>query len=437
MILRTELRRSTAPVAGIGFLVVSLGLVYSLSGPWVHGTAPWNQEWTGLAQWTRYLSLFLWPLVLGVGAWQGIRDHRSRVGELFSTTPRPAWRRVLTTAAALAISLTTAYVVLLVVGGVQVAGNATYFHLKWLPIAGVMVLGLVGSVLLGAGIGRLLPSLITPPVLAVAALAVQIAATQSTWLLLTPAFESVHTSVFTIVSPSVSIAQALWFLGIGATGFGLFFATTAKARGVAALPVVLAAAVTVPGLHATTDPAVPDPDAAALVCDEHGPKVCVTRAHADFLPALTGPAREALALLDKLPSPPTSVVEMDSPDPDRATHQSTVDTVVVYLDTRPLPDPDVLRWSVLVSSTMSGCDFTDEDVLTGVIDGQTIAVSWLTGASSPEPGPNGEFSWRYEHAEVKEGWAVLTALPPDEQARRVAAIRQAALDCEAFDLGTP
>jgi hypothetical protein len=437
MILRTELRRSTAPVAGIGFLVVSIGLLYSLPGPWLKGSAAWNEQWTGLAQWTRYLSLFLWPLVLSVGAWQGIRDHRSRVGELFSTTPRPAWRRVLTTAAALAIALTAAYVALLVVGGVQVAGTANYFHLKWLPVVGVMVLGLVASAWAGAGIGRLLPSLVTPPVLAVAALAAQIAATQSAWLLLTPAFEAVHISVFTTVSASVNLMQALWFLGIGATGFGLLVAATAKARAAAVLPLVVAGAVAVPVLHGTTDPVVPDTAATALVCDEHGPKVCVTRAHADYLPLLTGPAREALAVLKKLPSPPTSVVEMDSPDPSRATYRSTSGRVVVHLDPRPVPSRDTLWWAVLVGSTTSACDLTDEDLVTNLVAGQIIVTSWLRGEPAPAPGPNGDFSWDYERPDVKEGWAVLTALPPDEQVARVAAIRQAALDCRDFDLGTP
>ena len=78
MILRTELRRSTAPVAGIGFLLGALALLYGLSGPWYKGSAPWDEQWTGLAQWTRHLMVFLWPLVVGVGAWQGLRDHRRR-----------------------------------------------------------------------------------------------------------------------------------------------------------------------------------------------------------------------------------------------------------------------------------------------------------------------------------------------------------------------
>jgi hypothetical protein len=433
MILRTELRRSTAPVAGIGLLVGALGLLYSLTGPWIHGTAPWNEQWTGLAQWTRYLMLFLWPLVLGVGAWQGLRDHRSRVPELFSTTPKPAWRRVLPTAAALALALTAAYVALLVVGGVQVAANASYFHLKWVPVAGVMVLALIGSVLLGAGIGRLLPSLVTPPVLAVAALAAQVVVTQSNWLLLTPAFEAVHVTAFTTVSVPVTLTQALWFLGIGATGYGLLVAASVRTRVAAVLPLAVAAAVAVPGLSTVADPVVVDPDATALVCDDDGSRVCVTHVHAGYLPALVGPAREALALLKKLPSPPTSVVELDTPQPRRPAPGE----VLVFIGPGPQPDPDTRRWYVLYSSTDSGCQYDHEDIMLEVTAAQIIVTSWLTGSSTPVSVPNEEWQLEYARAEVDKGWAALRALPPDKQAARVAEIRQAALDCRGLDLGTP
>ena len=430
MILRTELRRSTAPVAGVGFLVVSLGLIYGLSGPWHKGTAAWNEQWTGLAQWTRYLTLFLWPLVLRTGAWQGLRDHRSRVSELFATSPRPAWRRVLPTAAALALALTAGYVALLVVGGVQVVGTASYFTLNWLPIAGVMVLALTATALLGAGIGRLLPSLVTPPVLAVAALAGQIAALQSGWALLTPALVEVHITVFTTVSTTVTLTQALWFTGIGVTGFGLFAATRARTRLLSLLPMALAAAVAVPTLSGVDDPTVPDPGAQALVCDRHGPRVCVTRAHADFLPTLTGPAREALALLEKLPSPPTSVVEMASVVPVRsAPHE-----IAVYLDARTPPGSEELTMAILADSSGPGCGSPDWDLQRRIAAARIISTSWLTGELKPPPGYR--FEWEDAHDEIERGWRALTALPADEQPARAARLRQAALDCQDIDLVT-
>jgi hypothetical protein len=339
---------------------------------------------------------------------------------------------VLMTAAALAIALTTAYLVLLVIGGVQVAGTATYVHLKWVPVAGVAVLALVGSALLAAGIGRLLPSPITPPVLAVAALALEVAALHAKWLLLTPGFREVDIQVFTSVVLPVTLAQALWFLGFGATGFALLFAVSGRTRLFAVLPLAVAAVVAVPVVSTVADPAVPDPDAQTLVCDEHGPRVCVTIAHADYLSALTGPARKALALLHKLPSPPTSVVEMGMPRPRR----SDPDVVPMFIDPGRLPDPDTVRWQVLVRSAQPLCGPEGDDIVLSVTATQVIVSSWLTDAPTPISAPGQEYEWEYAHAEIKEGWAVLKALPPDRQAARVAEMRRAALDCRVFDLGT-
>ena len=217
MILRTELRRSTAPVVGIGLLLVSLALIYGLSGPWGKRTAPWDEQWTGLAQWTRYLSLFLWPLVLGAGAWQGLRDKRSRVPELFATTPKAPWRRVLPTAGR--------------------AGDHAHRRVRRAArrrrgagggdrdlLPPEVAAGGRGD---GAGAGRrsrcwasasagwcrrwsrrrCWPSPRSrrrPRVL------------QEGWpLLLTPAFEAPDITVFTTVAVPVTLTQALWFPGIG------------------------------------------------------------------------------------------------------------------------------------------------------------------------------------------------------------------------------
>ncbi|GAB3467641.1 hypothetical protein [Actinophytocola sediminis] len=426
MILRTELRRSAAPVLGIGFLAGSLGLVYSLTGPWIHGTAPWDTEWIGLAQWTRYLAVFLWPLVLGVGAWQGLRDRRSRVTELFATTPKPTWRRLGPTAGALAGTLTAAYAVLLVVGGVQVAGMATYFHLKWLPVAGVMVLALVGMVLLGFGIGTLLPSLITPPVLAVAALAAQIAVVQLGWpQLLTPVFVDQDVTAFTTVAVPVTLVQALWFTGIGVTGFVLAMSVRARTRVAAVLPVAVAAVVAVPVLSGTGSAVVPDEDAMALVCDDNGPRVCVRRVHADYLPTLTGPAREALALMRKLPSPPTSVVEY----PDPHNYESPSADVVPFFVNRRITDPEQVTLAVLAGAGTPECgNAPGWSGSTDSFSARIVTASWFTGELAPVPGTS--YMWDTAREHVQTVWQELRSLPADEQTATVAAYRDAALACD-------
>lgn len=413
MILRTELRRSTAPVLGIGLVLVSVGLLYGLTGPWGKRTAPWNEQWIGLAQWTRYMALFLTPLVMGVGAWQGLREQRSGVPELFTTTPKTTWRRVLPTVGALAIASTAGYVVLLVIGGVQVAGTASYFHLKWVPVAGVMVLALVALTLLGAAVGRLVPSPVTPPVLAVAALAVQFALLQTGWpQMLTPAFDTPDISVFTSVAVPVTLTQTLWFTGIAATGFGLLVASRARSRVFALLPVVLAAAVAAPVLS-NVDRVVADPDTRVLVCDENGPRVCVTRAHADYLPAIAGPAREALTLLEKLPSPPTSVVELPWEEGARASGG----TAPVYFPMGLPDDPAYIRTNIVVGDDTPEC-WTAGWESRSRLTARSLVASWLTG--EPVPGDD----------DAQRSWQALQALPRAEQAARVAEMRAAVQYCD-------
>lgn len=432
MILRTELRRSTAPVLGIGLVVFALGLIYLLSGPWWKNTAPWHEEWTGLAQWTRYLTLFLWPVVLGIGAWQGLRDGRSRVADLFATTPKPTWRRLMPTVGAMAIALTAAYLVLLVVGGVQVASTASYFHLKWLPVAGVMLVALVAIALLGFGIGRLLPSLITPPVLAIAGLAAQVAVAQQGWpLLLTPAFEAPDITAFTTVDVSVSLTQALWFTGIGATGLCLALAVRARTRVAALLPMALTAAVIVPVLSGVDSPVVADDDAMALVCTSDGPRVCVRRVHADTLPTLTGPAREALALLGKLPSPPTSVTEYPPAGDFRS---PSPDVVPVLFFSRPSTEPERLKLTLLAGAGTPSCAHTaDWDAVTSRVAARIVTASWFTGTLAPLPGSDDV--WATAEDDIRAAWRELRSLPEAEQTARVAAYREAALDCRG-DLST-
>ncbi|MDX3127853.1 hypothetical protein PV414_41470, partial [Streptomyces scabiei] len=157
-VLRTELRRSVAPWAGAVTLISSLAFLYLLSGPWWKGTAMWTAQWTSMALWTRSLLILLWPLAMALGALQGLRDHRSKMTELLTSTPRPARHRAATTAGASAITLVSAFTLLILQGAVQVAGNTSYTHPGWLPISLVAGLSLVAGFFLGMGVGRSLPS---------------------------------------------------------------------------------------------------------------------------------------------------------------------------------------------------------------------------------------------------------------------------------------
>lgn len=170
-VLRTELRRSVAPWAGGVILTSALAFLYLVNGSWWTGTTAWTAQWTSLALWSRSLLFYLWPLAVGFGALQGLRDHRSRMVELLTSTPRPARHRAAVPAGATAITLASAYALLILVGGVQVLANTAYTHAGWLPISLVGALFLVAGALLGMGVGRALPSALTPPLLAMSAFA--------------------------------------------------------------------------------------------------------------------------------------------------------------------------------------------------------------------------------------------------------------------------
>lgn len=162
-VLRIELKRSVAPWAGAVVLTTALAFLYLIPGSWWTGTTAWTAQWTSMALWTRSVLFYLWPLAVGLGALQGLRDHRSKMSELLTSTPRPARHRAATLAGATAITLASAFSLLVLVGAVQVVANTEYTHLGWLPISLVGALSLVAGAVLGMGAGRAVPSVLTRP----------------------------------------------------------------------------------------------------------------------------------------------------------------------------------------------------------------------------------------------------------------------------------
>jgi hypothetical protein len=246
----------TALRTGLLLLLVALAFLHGFDGPWWKGSGRWTAQWTSAAWWERYLLAFLWPLAVGAGALQGLRDHRSRMTELLATTPRPAGQRALRTAGASALALAVAYLLVFLVGAAQVVASDGYFHLGWLPVAAVGVLGLVAGSWLGMGIGRAVPSVLAPPVLAVSSLLGMTFLTVATdattdgtvphrLALLSPTLPQVD-DVYLTVAGRVSLGQTVWLLGVAATGFLLFAAVTRRARLLAPLPALLAAMVALP-----------------------------------------------------------------------------------------------------------------------------------------------------------------------------------------------
>ncbi|MFH8805428.1 hypothetical protein ACH4F6_38805 [Streptomyces sp. NPDC017936] len=453
-VLRTELKRSVAPWASALVLTSALAFLYLVDGAWWRGSTAWTAQWTSLALTTRGLLFYLWPIAVGLGALQGLRDHRSKMSELLTSTPRPAWHRAATMAGMTAIALVSAFALLVLVGAVQVLANTEYTHLGWLPISLVGALSLAAGAVLGMGVGRTLPSALTPPALAMgtfvfsALMHMSLGRTQTHTAsgipvaepnqvsLLSPAVQEVRNALVTL-SASVHIGQTIWLLGLAATGFALLAATTSRTRLIALTPLLAGAVIALLVLPSDSRRMyVIDKAAAELVCD--GP-VCVTKMHQGQLAGLAGPGKEALRLLhDALGGQaPASVRENTTVLPDGSTPRWSRETVLFDFDEDIIAaaEGEELTWALIAKGMVPGCDpvgwsgFGEDDFA------RTVAVGWVFGDLRSLPGAGPASLRREADAEARPVWRELEALPRDGQRARINAMRAAAFSCkgDAFD----
>ncbi|MFI5774545.1 hypothetical protein ACIA74_39910 [Streptomyces sp. NPDC051658] len=453
-VLRIELKRSVAPWAGAVFLTTALAFLYLIPGPWWTGTTAWTAQWTSMSLWTRSLLFYLWPLAVGLGALQGLRDHRSKMSELLTSTPRPARHRAATLAGTTAITLASAFALLVLVGAVQVAANTEYTHLGWLPISLVGALSLVAGAVLGMGAGRALPSVLTPPALAMGAfvftalMQTSLGRTETTTAtglpstapnrvsLLSPAVQEAR-DVLVTLSASVHAGQTIWLLAMAATGFALLVAATPRARLIALTPVLAGAVIAL--LVLPSDPRriyVVDEAAAELVCD--GP-VCVTKAQQARLADLAGPGKEALRLLRGAlgSQAPVSVRENTAVLPEGSTPQWSRKTVLFDFDDDIIAAAkgEELTRALIAQGMVPGCSPVGWSSFGGDEFAQTVAAGWVLGDLRPLPGTL-PANLRHEvDAKTRPVWKELKALPRSEQLSRINAMRAAALSCkgDAFD----
>jgi hypothetical protein len=438
-VLGIELRRSAAPWLGVALVVAVLGLTYGLSGPWVHG-AVWNRQWSAMGLWPRCLLSFTWPVAVGLGALHGTRQRRSRMTELLATASRPGWQRVAVPATAIAMSLAAAVLALSALGGVQVAAATGRIEAGWVAPALVGLLALVAGALAGTAAGHLVPSLVVPPVAAALALAlVAVVGGPDSALpvrLLSPALEFPGTP-FTTVAGAVHVGQAVALAGLAVAA--LLAVGLRRARWAAVLPLVLAVVAglaILPARHADAYPV--DPAATALVCDDAGPRVCVTHADAALLDDLAAVARPALGAFAGLPNAPTFVLEVPvlprSEDDGSSTRLAAVPPDALAVDlvggVRELADHDRDRLQLLTGAGTLTCD----RYVLGTPDSAArfAVVSWLAGdpAASVAALPIGLAARAPEIVtQVTSARDALLAAPRPEQVRRVAALRAAALDC--------
>ncbi|RSD13245.1 hypothetical protein [Amycolatopsis eburnea] len=445
MILRTELRRSIAPWAGLAVVVFAVGFLFLLTGPWWKAPAAWTAHSTTTALWLRFLLVFLWPIVVGAGAIQGMRDSRSGMVELLATTSRPGWQRLARLAGAVGGLSVAGFLVVFAVGAVEVLAHDGFFSLGFLPVLLVGALGVLAGSWLGLAVGRLLPHPLAAPGVAVLAFVLTILCWMSLESGLDPVFPArVGPLAPSLAEPrgemvtttaSLDLGQGVWFLGLAVTSFLLLSARSVRARLLSLLPLAAGLAVALPLFPAVpADALTTDSVAGRKVCD--GP-ICVSELHRDRLAALRDPGREALAMLAKLPDPPTRIEEQVLAPP--VTEPPRRDPHVVYLDfqrndlllTAGAAD---LRLAVLSGGGVPSCVRPS----VGSIPDQAaraIAAGYFTGKL--ELLPEYTRNWfKRELPSIEQVWRQFRALPPDVQATRIAALRQALLTCTGEPLDT-
>ncbi len=428
-ILGIELRRSAALGTALILSVVGIVLLYFAEG------IGFATGWMQLAMSQRLYLALLWPLAMAAGAWQASRERRSNVTELFAGTPRPRAQRVAPTLGVMAAAVVVGYLVMGLAGGLWIFDTAGYLPAQTFVVTAVGALALIAAVWFGMAVGRLLPWLVTAPALGIAALGLLLSIPGVTrpngWLALvfSPIYAMNMPDAYTTVPGRVSGSQAVWLAALAATGLLLFASSDRRTRVAALLPVTLGAALAISIMPHDNRIVTDSVDLAAreLVCAEGGPEVCVSRVHSGLLDEVTGPAREGLQILAKLPGAPTRMHE----------DTTTFATATMYY---PPWEPDVALVRIAagsdghlrdqphllgdVVSSAFNSPFTCTEKAASVEE-SLAAAYWLIGR---EPVGDADYEQEYVAGAVNL-WHDLRKLSEGEALARVAALRQAALNC--------
>jgi hypothetical protein len=421
-ILFIELRRTPALWSALVLLAAWAGLLYNAPERWTSGymILALDQRW--------YLSVFL-GLAMAAGAAQGRRDHRSRVTEMFAGVARPRLQQAVPLLLAYGSTVASAYAGATGLAALRLAGTAEYLAAG--AFAGVVAAGavaMVAAVWFGLAAGRLLPYLVTAPLLAIASFASPVVARGITgdreWLstLLFPSYGLGGGSDFDTMPGRVSVAQLLYLAGLAAGAALLFAAAHWRARLVALVPPLLGAAAAVLVLQGGSafvrNPI--DPDARELVCTADAPQVCVARIHSGVLDEVTPPARAALAKLARLPGAPSRAVE--HLDFGSKVVDQSADVVLIPLfigDDGHAREPGKIEGYMV--RNLGVVPFVCPDEAPGTDEVVVEAASaWLLGTEPELPA-------------ARPLWQRLEKLDEREAAARVAAVRRAILACEPGD----
>ncbi len=321
-ILQIEFRRSVA------LLLSPLILAAAWFASWygMYATMPRNiYLWTETSRVVKDSILTIGPLVAGLSAWAAGRNRRRGMGDLLSTTARPAASRDLLTWAGVALPCVAVYAGLIVLLGVPTALNATW----GMPLPGYLLVGLVALLMdsaLGFAAGYYLPGRFTAPLVAVGLyvghlLPMGLEDLGVNFTLLSPAaYSNTGTGGVFYEMPRLAAQQSLLFGGLCGAALAGVALGECGARGKArvALAACLTAAVVGLVIALRTEDLYTSLDESEVVsfepvCKEGGITVCIHPAYASVLPENAEAANEIAAPLVGIPGVPTRALQANGP----------------------------------------------------------------------------------------------------------------------------
>jgi hypothetical protein len=431
-VLRAELLRYSIPTLAFLFLVSAI-----IDGSEVN---IWWGRWLVFDYMRASVLFFLVPLVLAGGAMLGRREKRTRAAEVLASTGRPRWQQAAPALTARALTVVVAHLLLVAAAAVLIGLTGSY--LGWIgfvsPLADVAIL--LGAAGFGIALGRLWSSPLLPPLLAVAAFAVQFGSDvgggfewsrmQNLTLLPQPNFfdwEGPNArALLARLALGVGFAVAAWLLLVGRYWLLRIAAVVAVAAGAAGLVLIPE-----PGFYGRYEVTA---SAQRLVCADGTPQVCVTAVHAVALPEITAEVRRGLAALAKLPDAPQRAVEF-RPDAvgngssdqwwgtTRTSERGTV-PFALQLDSGLHPTKDLAARIVYGGGTYwNGCTPGNEVAL-------GAAGAWLLGTDELLLSDDTYLDNSRSQDKIRATVRTLRALPTEEQLKRVTALRDAANRCE-------
>lgn len=288
--LRTELRR------GVGIWAALPMVAITIVGLLAH-QRNWVGDWVGFSYNLRNIVILLGPAVVAAAAWQGGRDARRGVGDLFASTPRPPLHRDL---AALASPTAWAVASLVVVTGAAAAVTASRASYGG-PLVGILVSAasaVVALATLGYVAGRLVRWPVVAPLLALATYVVMGAL-------------AYRSDALAYLSPAVEItsyrgARPVWWWSTASTATFLLAAAgmlllVSRSRRPLSVPLLaLAVLAAVPIVTTGRDAFVPDPGSETLECRQYGGtlELCLSQVHSRQLDDVAAGLTPVLAGLD-------------------------------------------------------------------------------------------------------------------------------------------